>query len=338
MAGAITTEADLAALGVTRIPVPVPFPQAGGPVNVYAIEDEDGVALYDSGLGSPEGEAALAKGLGDAGWRFEDVTRIVVSHGHVDHYGAARTVLERAGRPVPIYAHPDDIPKMSESGWRFRDRLPHYAAYFLKLGVPAQEIAAMSAEVSGGFKLARRIPELRPLAGGEVLRFRRLSAEVLHMPGHTPGLVCLHDAERRLLFAADHLLEKISPNPIIELGADGQEGTFRPLVAYIRSISKVRALDLDLVLPGHGPAFTGHRGVIDGLLGFYRKRQSRILEALAAGPLSGYEIARVLFPAVRVKDLFLVMSETVANVEVLEARGEVRRSDDGTLYRYALAA
>jgi glyoxylase-like metal-dependent hydrolase (beta-lactamase superfamily II) len=331
------TEADLAALGITRIPVPVPFPQAGGPVNVYAIEDEGGVALYDSGLGSPEGEAALAKGFADAGWRFEDVTRIVLSHGHVDHFGAARTVLEGAGRAVPVFAHPDDIPKMAESGWRWRDRLPQYAAFFLKLGVPADDIVAMGREASTGFRLARRIPEIRPLAEGDVLRFARLSAEVLHMPGHTPGMVCLHDAEHRLLFAADHLLEKVSPNPLIELGADGEDGVFRPLVAYVDSISRVRDLDLELVLPGHGPPFSRHREVIDGLLGFYRKRQGKILEALAAAPLTGYEIARALFPSVRVKDLFLVVSETVANVEVLQARGEVTRSEEGDLYRYRLA-
>ena len=331
------TEADLASLGVTRIPVPVPFPQAGGPVNVYAIEDEGGVALYDSGLGSPEAEAALAKGFSDAGWRFEDVTRIVVSHGHVDHYGAARTVLERAGRPVPVFAHPADIPKMSESGWRWRDRLPHYVAFFLKLGVPADDIAAMGAEVSGGFKLARRIPEVHPLAEGDVLRFRRLSAEVLHMPGHTPGMACLHDAEHRLLFAADHLLEKVSPNPIIELGPDGEDGAFRPLVAYLRSIARVRDLDLALVLPGHGPAFSGHREVIDGLVGFYRKRQDKILAALGDAPLTGHEIARALFPSIRPKDLFLVLSETIANVEVLQERGEVVRDESPDLYRYRLA-
>jgi glyoxylase-like metal-dependent hydrolase (beta-lactamase superfamily II) len=328
------TEAELAGLGITRIPVPVPFPQAGGPVNVYAVEDEGGVALYDSGLGSAEGEAALAKGFAAAGWRFEDVTRIVLSHGHVDHYGAARTVLERAGRAVPVFAHPLDIPKMAESGWRWRDRLPQYAAYFQKLGVPAEDIAAMAREVSGGFTLARRLPEIHPLAPGERLRFRRLSAEVVHMPGHTPGMLCLHDADNRLLFAADHLLEKISPNPIIELGPDGEDGAFKPLVAYLDSIARVRALDLDLVLPGHGPPFSRHRDVIDGLLGFYRKRQGKILEAVADGPLTAYDVARALFPTVRAKDLFLVMSETIANVEVLESRGEIARRLEGDVYRY----
>jgi glyoxylase-like metal-dependent hydrolase (beta-lactamase superfamily II) len=331
------TEADLGALGITRIPVPVPFPQAGGPVNVYAIEDEGGVALYDSGLGSPQGEAALAKGFADAGWRFEDVTRIVLSHGHVDHFGAARTVIERAGRDVPVFAHPNDIPKIAESGPRWRDRMPHYVAHFLKLGVPADEIEAMGREVGGGFTLSRRLAEVRPLAPGERLRFRHFGAEALHMPGHTPGLTCLHDAEHRLLFAADHLLEKISPNPIIELGPDGEEGAFRPLVAYLESIGRVRDLDLDLVLPGHGPAFSRHREVIDGLLGFYRKRQEKILQALVEGPLTGYEIARALFPSVRAKDLVLVISETIANVEVLEARGDLARGEDGGTYRYRRA-
>jgi glyoxylase-like metal-dependent hydrolase (beta-lactamase superfamily II) len=266
------------------------------------------------------------------------VTRIVLSHGHVDHYGAARTVLEHAGRAVPVFAHPHDIPKMSESGWRWRDRLPHYAAYFEKLGVPSDETAAMGREVSGGFTLARRIPEIVPLSGGEVLRFREFSAEVLHMPGHTPGMACLHAPEQRMLFAADHLLEKISPNPIIELGPNGEDGAFRPLVAYLQSIARVYALDLALVLPGHGPPFSNHRAVIDGLLGFYRKRQARILEAVAAAPLTGYEIARALFPSVRPKDLFLVMSETIANVEVLEDRGELVRSEDDGVYRYRAAA
>jgi glyoxylase-like metal-dependent hydrolase (beta-lactamase superfamily II) len=157
------------------------------------------------------------------------------------------------------------------------------------------------------------------------------------MPGHTPGLLCLHDRRRRLLFSDDHLLEKISPNPLIELGPGGEEGWFRPLLAYLASIERVRALELDLVLPGHGTPFTGHRAVIDALLGFYARRQARIRELVAERPRTAYDLARALFPAARPGDAFLTVSETIANLEVLEARGEVARGEDGGVYRFRSA-
>jgi glyoxylase-like metal-dependent hydrolase (beta-lactamase superfamily II) len=151
-------------------------------------------------------------------------------------------------------------------------------------------------------------------------------------------MLCLHDPDRRLLFSSDHLLEKVSPNPIIELGADGEDGAWRPLVAYLESLARVRALDVDLVLPGHAAPFGGHRAVIDGLSAFYRRRQARILDALAAGPRSGWELTRALFPTVRAQDLFLALSETIANVEVLEARGAIGREVDGGRRLYRAAA
>src|SRR5574340_588925 len=91
------TDAALAELGVHRVPIPIPFPQAGGPVNVYLVEEAGGgLLLFDSGLGTPEAQAALEAGFRALGRRFDEVTRIVVSHGHVDHYGAARFVQERS--------------------------------------------------------------------------------------------------------------------------------------------------------------------------------------------------------------------------------------------------
>lgn len=332
------TEAALAGLGVHRIPVPVPFPQAGGPVNVYVVEERGGgILLFDSGLGSPEGHAALEAGFARIGRRFDEVTRIVLSHGHVDHYGAARFVQERHGGTVPVFAHPADVSKMAESGWRWRDRAPLYAAHLARLGVPAEILGAVEKEGERGFGLARRIAEVRPMDPGTILETRHLRLEVLHMPGHTPGLLCLHDRDRRLFFSGDHLLERVSPNPLIELGPDGKDGHFRPLLAYVESVGRMRALDLDLVLPGHGTPFSGHRAIIDALLGFYEKRQARIREVLQGGPRTAYEISRVLFPSARPVDTFLTVSETVANLEVLEARGEAVREEDGGLRRHRLA-
>ncbi len=332
------TEADLQQLGIRRIPVPIPFPQAGGPVNVYLVEEAGGgVLMFDAGLGTPPAEAALAEGFAAAGWRFEDVTRIVVSHGHVDHYGAARTVQERAGRDIPVFAHRGDLGKVAESGPRWDELAPRYAAHLARLGVPREVLADAGKTMGRSFHMARRLPAVAPLEAGTVLRTRHLQLEVHHMPGHTPGLVCLYDRKHRLFFSDDHLLEKVSPNPLIELGPDGEENGYRPLVAYLESIGRLHALDVARVLPGHGPPFAGHRTVIDNLLSFYRKRQSKIRDALAERPHTGYEVMRVLFPWARASDLFLVMSETIANLEVIEARGEATRALEGGVYRFRLA-
>ncbi|BDG09744.1 MBL fold metallo-hydrolase [Anaeromyxobacter paludicola] len=332
------TDAGLAALGIHRIPVPVPFPQAGGPVNVYALEDEGGgLCLWDSGLGSPEGIAAVLDGLAALGRSPADVRRIYLSHGHVDHYGAALALMERRGAPVPVHVHPADHAKVAASAPGWREQAPHYAAHLARLGVPPDVLAALAREVGAGFTLARRLPEVRAALPGERLSFARFEAELVHMPGHTPGLLCLWDAAHGLFFSADHLLEKVSPNPIIELGPNGEEGAFHPLLRYVESLARLRALPVERVLPGHGPPFGDHRAVIDGLVAFYGKRQARILALLAGGPRTGYEITRDLFPRAREGDLFLTVSEAVANLEVLEARGAVARAEEGGVYRFRLS-
>jgi glyoxylase-like metal-dependent hydrolase (beta-lactamase superfamily II) len=350
------TEGDLADLGVFRIPVPVPFPQAGGPVNLYLLEEEGGgVMMFDAGLGSEEGMAAIEEGFRRLGRRFDEVTRIVVSHGHVDHFGAARFVQERHGGTVPVFAHPADHAKMTEAGPRWKDLAPRYAAHLVGLGVPAEVLPAVAREGERAHGFSRRLAGAAAIGEGETVRTRHLALEVLHMPGHTPGLLCLHDRARRIVLSDDHLLEKVSPNPLIELrseggtGPDGGNGPdggprpgagsggFRPLLAYLASIERLRALDVELVLPGHGPPFGEHRAVIDRLLAFYERRQARVLDLLGAGPSTPYEVSRGLFPASRPGDVFLTVSEAIANLEVLEERGAAFR-EEGEVVRFRRAS
>jgi glyoxylase-like metal-dependent hydrolase (beta-lactamase superfamily II) len=328
----VIAEADLAALGIHRISIPIPFLEAGGPVNAYAIEDRDGgLLLFDSGLGSPQATAAMMEGLARIGRSPRDVTRIIVSHGHIDHYGGAAALLEQAGHPVPVHTHPRDIPQMAEG----LDQVGLYGAFFQRLGVPIEVMADAWKQVRDGFTKARRIPKVEPLDLAEPLAMKHVTFEPMHMPGHTPGLLCLYDRENRLVLSDDHLLEHVSPNPLIELGPDGQED-WRPLVAYVTSIGRLHALDVDLVLPGHSTPFGDHRAVIDRLLAFYGKRQQKIREELWKGPLTGWEVTGRLFPRAPAAAMFLTVSETLANLEVLEDRGEVMRDLEGDLLRFRL--
>lgn len=334
------TEADLAALGVHRIAVPIPFVAAGGPVNLYVIEAADGsLVLFDAGLGSEEAQAALQAGFARLGRSLREVSRIVVSHGHVDHFGAARFVQEQGGG-APVFAHAGDLPKIDEAGPPFSALSPAFDAHFARLGVPPEVREAMLRSGERSYGWSRRVAGVRPIEEGAVVEGRHVRLEVRHFPGHTPGLIALHEPGLGLLLPADHLLERISPNPLIELGPGGQDGFFRPLVAYLESLGRTRALDLSLVLPGHGAPFGDHRRVIDGLAAFYLKRQARLAGLLADGPRSGWALCQGLFPAARPVETFLTMSETVANLEVMAARGEVVREarDEGWAYRLARPA
>jgi hypothetical protein len=93
---------------------------------------------------------------------------------------------------------------------------------------------------------------------------------------------------------------------------------------------------VDLVLPGHATPFGDHRSVIDRLLGFYGQRQQRIREELATGPLTGWEVTVRLFPRAPASAVFLTVSEALANLEVLEERGEARRELQDGVYRFLL--
>jgi hypothetical protein len=91
---------------------------------------------------------------------------------------------------------------------------------------------------------------------------------------------------------------------------------------------------VDTILPGHSTPFGEHRAVIARLLSFYGKRQRKIRDEIWKGPLTGWEVTTRLFPRAPAAAMFLTVSETLANLEVLEARGEVVRTDDGDVLRF----
>ncbi len=327
-------EHELGDLGIFRIPIPIPFRNAGGPVNAYVIEEEQGFLLFDPGLGLENSQAALAEGLIRTGHRFEDLNRIVLSHGHIDHFGAAAWVVEQAGRAIPITIHSADAGKVLQSGADWPNLLSRNSNYLSSLGIPMHALEEMVSILSKNPGFGRRLAEVEPLLPGDKFQCKHVTLEALHTPGHTRGLCCLYDRDHRILFSADHLLERVSPNPIIELGQEGEPVSYKPLITYLKSLEQVRSLAIDLVLPGHAAPFTAHLEVIKSLHAFYQRRQTKILDILNSGPQSAYEIMTKLFSSDTGFELFLMLSETLGNLEVLEERGEVERLMDGTIIRF----
>jgi glyoxylase-like metal-dependent hydrolase (beta-lactamase superfamily II) len=329
-------DASLRALGIHRLEIPVPFLEAGGPANVYAIEDADGRwTLFDTGIGTEAGVQALREGAARAGVDLRKVSRVVVSHGHLDHFGNAQLISEESG--ARVFIHDADREKVIGDA-RFATLLRRHRGYFLRLGVPVEQLEQMQAQADRSPSKIRYVePErLASVAEGDVLHFRHFEAVVKHLPGHTPGLICLYAERPRVFFADDHVLARVSPNPVLDLSQGEGATKFRALSRYLEGARWVRELELELVLPGHGPAFTGHRALLDGLFGFYERRQGKLLSKLVEGPASVFELLPTLFPRRDLPRLVLMLSEVLANLEVLEDQGRVRPLE-GDVVRYAVA-
>ena len=331
-------ESFLKGLGVYRIPVPVPFLEAGGPANVYVIENaDDTLTLFDCGIATDLARAALKKGFEDRGLDRTKIHAIIVSHGHIDHYGNAQEIAEETGST--IWVHPADLEKVCGEG-RWNKQLERAYPYFMRLGVSRTTLDLMLDAAGRNTTYARQVDphRVQHLVDGQTFDFKHLSVKVLHMPGHTPGLVCLYSAANKLLFADDHVLARVSPNPLLDLTAGEGTDKFRALSSYMKSATVVRDMELDCVLPGHGEGFKNHRPLLDGLFAFYRRRQEKLLAKLAEAPATVSELVSVVFPRVDPARLYLMLSEVLGNLEVLEDEGKIRRIEDVDVFRFALTS
>jgi glyoxylase-like metal-dependent hydrolase (beta-lactamase superfamily II) len=148
-------------------------------------------------------------------------------------------------------------------------------------------------------------------------------------PGHSDFHFDLHDDPRRLLFADDHLLLKITP--IIGLWTYTAP---RPRERYLASINDLRGLDVDLVFPGHGPLFHDLDGRIGELVLRHVERLSVMRETLADGPATAFEVAQRVF-AEELSDhqLHCALAETITHLEHL-ADGACAERTGGDVVRY----
>jgi hypothetical protein len=120
------------------------------------------------------------------------------------------------------------------------------------------------------------------------------------------------------------------------LEASGEYTGARPhaLVAYLSSLEQTRAMDLELVLAGHGPPITDHVAVIDSRMRLHQRRAERIHGLIAAEPRTAYEIATELWGNVAVTQAYLTLSEVLGHLDVLIDEGRVREQEHDGVVRF----
>jgi glyoxylase-like metal-dependent hydrolase (beta-lactamase superfamily II) len=197
-----------------------------GPFQAYLWREPDGVTLIDTGAADAGADIALA--LDELGLAPTDITRVVLTHFHDDHSGAAAEIREWAG--AEVIAHAADVPYLT--GER-----PGPAPK-----VTDDERALLE-------RLERDVPPAPPVTvdrivtDGDVLPFGD-GARVIATPGHTDGSIALCLPEHRLLFTGDTVAENLGRVILGPFNLD--------TALAVQSMRRLGELDLESAVFGHG--------------------------------------------------------------------------------------
>jgi glyoxylase-like metal-dependent hydrolase (beta-lactamase superfamily II) len=319
--------------GVSSISIPTPW--AVGPVNVYLIED-DPLTLIDTGPVDAVSVATLEAALAERGHRVEDLERVVVTHQHVDHWGLARALVDRSGAELCALAGFDGwlarYPASLEAEDAFADDL---------LGRHGGAAPSGAGSHRGGLHYAAPAIVTRVLEDGDVLEFAGRRLRVWHRPGHSASDTVLHDAERGILFGADHVLAWPS-TAILSPALDGSPSDGRrprALADYQASLRATQALELDVILPGHGDPVHDPHAVIAKRLDRYERITAQVDAELTPEPRTAMEIARAVRGDFDENAVFFVLCDVLGHLdELLDDGAAVERRDEGELSVFAAAA
>lgn len=306
----------------------LPLPMKLDHVNVYAIWDDEGWTIIDTGFASKRGHALWQK-LWDGPLGGKPLRRVILTHHHPDHVGMAAWFIERGAELCT-----------SRTAWLM--------ARMLTLDV--QEVAtpeAMTfykrAGVSGAMYEKRRtdrpfnfadtvlpLPQgFTRLVEGGTLTFGNRTWDIRMGDGHAPEHVTLWSREDGLVIGGDQLLLSISPN----LGVYPNEPDADPVGDWITSCEKFQphARDDQLILGGHKLPYIGLPKRLEQMIHNHHEALDR-LDAYLTMPTSAAECFDPLFKRkIGEGEFGLALVEAVAHVNHLHQTGKASRvlSDDG---------
>lgn len=288
------------------------------------------VTLIDTAPKFPGSLDTMERQLTQAGFTWADVERIIITHGHIDHFGLVGVIREAARHDIPCHIHEDDLWRLS--GRYLKDGMwsDDAGAFYTRTGMPAAIVERMRRRALFFRNLCDPVDDAIPMKEGDTFSGEGFDLAVIHTPGHSPGCCCLYERRRKILFSGDHLLKHITPNPFHEVNRSRlKDPTYKSLRAYLSSLDKLEALDVRAVFPSHGEFFDDIRQLMEGYRRHHADRTGVVRRALGCGPLSVYDLVHAVFPGVDESETFLAVSEIVVHLEMLIDEGMARLVSEG---------
>jgi glyoxylase-like metal-dependent hydrolase (beta-lactamase superfamily II) len=303
------------------------------PVNVLLVED-DPLTLVDTGPNFLTTLHTLETSLAEHGRRIEDIERIVLTHQHIDHIGLASEIVRRSG--AEVWALDLLVDWLADQPAKVGAERAYMSGLLSRHGAPRRVVDAPRTDEIGVEGWDPSVIVTHQLHEGDVVPFAGGDWRVMTRPGHSPFDTIFVDERRGLLISGDHLLPRISSNPVITpvdpSATDPLRLEQRPqaLLNYRASLALTRALEVETVLPGHGSSFRNHVELIDLRVSEQNQRTEKIVDILADRPRTAYEVASTLFPSASDTQPELTLSEVLGHADVLRDAGRLHEQvEDG---------
>jgi len=203
------------------------IPKVYNPVLIW---DDDDVALVDAGY--PDQLPLFLETVEKLGIPFDRISRIIITHHDWDHIGSLAGIVDAAGGDVEVLAHELEQPYIQGDEVFVKNSQRGAATAAMPQLLPVARVRVTRLVVDG---------EELPISGGIV---------VIHVPGHTPGHICLYHKRSKTLLTGDALNvvdgQLLGPNP--RYTHDLAEAT--------ASLKKLAQYDIRTVICYHGGVYT----------------------------------------------------------------------------------
>ncbi len=307
--------------GIFQIKLPTPYPI--GPVYVYLIR-KDPVTIIDVGVNDSPSTTTLKNQLASLGITPKDIDMILLTHGHSDHYGAAQALREEGAKSVLI--HPKDVDKVT-------NRVDYYLSmkpYLAKLGTPPDYLEYFVKFIAWETPYARDIEEVSLLKEGDVFSWDTFTLEVMETPGHAPGHVVFLERNQGWAITGDFIFAHFTPDPIIDVSPKGKRTP--SMILHMKSLERLSSTGVLTYFPGHREENGKVQEAIKELK-IRMEHKKRLLLKHLQKPITPFVLMREIYPESRKGEAFVLLSEIIGRLDLLEKEGLVDIwEDNGLLY------
>lgn len=309
--------------GVHRIEIEVPYL---GSVNVWLLEGNP-LTLVDTGPANAESLEALDAGLVALGHSIAAIELVLLTHHHLDHSGLAGEIASQSGARVAATAG------TAAWGTHYHEWAGLEAGFGRRLlaahGVPPVALEASEpfwehiVQNSAPFETTELLADGARIGAGErVLR-------VVERPGHSVTDTLFVDETDGVAIVGDHLLPEITSGAEVVPLDPTQCVRRRTLPQYLDGLRRTAAMELDILLPGHGHEIRDHRLLISDRLEFHERRLALVAASVDPGGSTAFEIARRVWDDRTAEtQAVLAVWEVIGHLDVLAERGLVVEAVD----------